>query len=559
MRSLILKISTEDKSNYIIIASPTKIDVGVGDRANLSDIADWGIYSTTGVVEFIDQDNAFKNFLVGKNVKDLIVETINVEGGIDVSKFSDNIVSTLKVADYDYDKQTKTYSLELYDGLTDWQDYDMPEMFYYNEMTAYNLLTRINATAKDLGYIKSYIVCDSNTQNILQSLTIFCPRIRENNLWSIFTEFCELTMCRIFCSNFGTVYISHKEYATLSKYAVLRAYNVLNIGDNQKQEKTAIQNASITTKNIKKIEDGDLFPPITIPLYDIGLYAASDTTVGFSASWSDYSNGDLITKLSEQDINISASSSFTLSGFIKFNENTNPFYLKNPEIKISVKEKKQFYSNREVKYIFTNYYNHIYAGYYFESGNSSGIPIVPDVPNNRIYINWNSADKFPYDNQSMGTPINGYIRAFTEATISSKGKYYKENEDITYTTYSESYAKPKPLASNELIQAQNTWYDGNYAQYVLDTIDDYYGKGIECVEMLCTISEYYDEQGNFVTNVFNLYDTVTPYIVLNNQEQPYSTYEDGLPKQFTVVGVRYIDEGRAKQKLYLQEIPLITI
>lgn len=597
MRNLILKISTEDKASSIIIASTTKVDVGIGDRANLSDIADWGIYSTTGVVEFVDQNNAFTNFLVGKNVKDLIVETINVEGGIDVSKFSDNIISTLKVADYDYDKQTKTYSLELYDGLTDWQDCDMPEIYFYGEwndeihdndgVLCSKLVGAVVKKAKELGY-RVPTLYEGTTGIVMQNLEVYIGRIKPNNLWAIFTEICELAMLRIYVDKNGVITISHIE-PTTTRTAILRSRNVLEIGKKAKKSKTTIPNVSILERDLDKTF-GDLITPINIPLYSISMFSGDkDFAWGkadFNASWNDYSSseisisegrdGELVTSNSYGDRVIYPFSNFVLSGKIKLNENTFFDVDNNGNIKD--------------QYPYLNLRRRITT--YYATGTLSS-PIINEKKRDNSYAI--GADKLGTDgaerygvkleaidrtqktmlitwkphNNDMNADVAyenylGYddpyphIEAFTEATISILGRYYEEKEDVEVLQYSDKFAKPKQY-SNELIQTRNKWYDNDYAQYVFDSFERYYNKGLECVELLCTVSNYYDEQGNFVTDKFDLYDTVTPYVVINGKEQPYDTYSDGTPMSFRIVNIRYLYEGRVKQKIYLQEIPLTTI
>lgn len=118
---------------------------------------------------------------------------------------------------------------------------------------------------------------------------------------------------------------------------------------------------------------------------------------------------------------------------------------------------------------------------------------------------------------------------------------------------------------NELLQTSN----------YIDTVDckaidtDYgktltkYSNGKETATLLCSISDYYDKNGNKVIAIdnstnkmcFRMYDEVEPYVFgANGQDKPLSRNKDGSPKQFQVLGVKPIYDGAVWQELTLQEV-----
>lgn len=113
------------------------------------------------------------------------------------------------------------------------------------------------------------------------------------------------------------------------------------------------------------------------------------------------------------------------------------------------------------------------------------------------------------------------------------------------------------LPSNELIQDTNT----NLERFPNDLLANY-GKGKEVATLLCSIGEYYDENGNLVisTNtadkmIFDHYDQVLP-MVRNSwgTDIPISFNFSGNAKVFEVLGVRIYNDGEVRQELKIREV-----
>lgn len=94
-----------------------------------------------------------------------------------------------------------------------------------------------------------------------------------------------------------------------------------------------------------------------------------------------------------------------------------------------------------------------------------------------------------------------------------------------------------------------------------ETIDQYQ-KGKETATLLCSISDYYEENGEKVISsdkstgrmTFDLYDEVVPQVLsANGEDIPMSTKE-GRAKRFMVLGITPIYDGAVWQEIYLQEI-----
>lgn len=94
------------------------------------------------------------------------------------------------------------------------------------------------------------------------------------------------------------------------------------------------------------------------------------------------------------------------------------------------------------------------------------------------------------------------------------------------------------------------------------SIIEAYKNGKETLELLCSISEYSDTDGNLAISTkdrtkpmtFNIGDIALPYKFTAQGDQPLSLSKSNEPKLFLVTGVTPIFDGAVWQKLTLQEI-----
>lgn len=90
-----------------------------------------------------------------------------------------------------------------------------------------------------------------------------------------------------------------------------------------------------------------------------------------------------------------------------------------------------------------------------------------------------------------------------------------------------------------------------------------YANGLQNATVLCSISDYYDENGNLVITkdgskdmVFRMHDEVIPYVYsANGTDIPMALKQDGSPKVFRVIGTKIYYDGAVWQELTLKEIP----
>lgn len=140
---------------------------------------------------------------------------------------------------------------------------------------------------------------------------------------------------------------------------------------------------------------------------------------------------------------------------------------------------------------------------------------------------------------------------------------------ITYNIESNSISlgsdRFMSVESNELLQVDTKINDKKISQYMYEQITSNYqwGRGKELATILCSIGEYYNEDGELAISVennnlpmiFNIGDYVIPYIpAAGGKTAPMSMYRDGTPKVFKVTQVRPYFDGACWQEIMLQEV-----
>lgn len=127
---------------------------------------------------------------------------------------------------------------------------------------------------------------------------------------------------------------------------------------------------------------------------------------------------------------------------------------------------------------------------------------------------------------------------------------------------------PFSIDGNELLQTSN-YIQEQGSETKSNAIETDYGNtltsyqnGKETATILCSISDYYDEEGTKAISinndtdkmVFRMYDEVIPMVYgSDGKDRPMSKYNDGTAKKFRVLGVEPIYDGAVWQRLTLQE------
>lgn len=180
-----------------------------------------------------------------------------------------------------------------------------------------------------------------------------------------------------------------------------------------------------------------------------------------------------------------------------------------------------------------------------------------------------------WDYGSIGYPENKTITLQGDTT-----KYTAQKIEITVygdtigidltdkTVYinGETAKKVHSVDGNELMQTSNYYKNSgrNAITNAFSKTKTAYALGKETATIRCSISDYYDyDSGDKMISIdnstrkmsFKMYDQVIPMVYgADRQDRPMSTYQDGSPKVFQVLGSNIYYDGAVWQELSLQEV-----
>jgi hypothetical protein len=179
-----------------------------------------------------------------------------------------------------------------------------------------------------------------------------------------------------------------------------------------------------------------------------------------------------------------------------------------------------------------------------------------------------------YPNLSGSHTITGMYAEYEPISmdVSLNGRVIEYKIDVQNKVVKDVYGRRAGIISfeeNEFMQEDN-YYENAYGEET-PAIQNFFGKtissyinGKETATIRCSIADYYDyDTGEKVISKdnstgrmsFDLYDEVIPTVLgANGQENPLSTYKNGDPKVFKVLGTRKFFNGAVWQELSLQEI-----
>lgn len=128
---------------------------------------------------------------------------------------------------------------------------------------------------------------------------------------------------------------------------------------------------------------------------------------------------------------------------------------------------------------------------------------------------------------------------------------------------------PFSLDKNEILQDSAKVGVKSLAEHISDNILQQYQKGKETATVLCDINDYYEynasaenNKGEKVISIensnrmsFRIHDIVIPMVRNEDgKDVPMSRYNNGSPKQFSVLSIKKIYDGATWQRLTLQEL-----
>ena len=164
---------------------------------------------------------------------------------------------------------------------------------------------------------------------------------------------------------------------------------------------------------------------------------------------------------------------------------------------------------------------------------------------------------FDIDKSDEGE-VNGFAVTNISASITAEVYDFSTQASKSYGT--------EPIIdiiSNEFFQGDVNKDGTSIFTVMSQNITSKYADGKETATVLCSISDYYDENGEkkisadgYLENmVFSIGDKVVPMVLGENGiDRPISYYPNGEKKDFRVCGVKPFYDGAVWQELTLQEV-----
>lgn len=154
--------------------------------------------------------------------------------------------------------------------------------------------------------------------------------------------------------------------------------------------------------------------------------------------------------------------------------------------------------------------------------------------------------------------VDGVV--FTNFSISLNANIYdfSTKEKKSYGTQPQI-----TLSSNEFFQNTTNYSGENVFDSLSKRVISQYKDGKETATILCSISDYYDENGEKSIAIdnstrkmsFKIGDKIIPMIFgADGNERPMSIYKDRSPKVFKVIGIKKFYDGAVWQELTTQEV-----
>ena len=116
------------------------------------------------------------------------------------------------------------------------------------------------------------------------------------------------------------------------------------------------------------------------------------------------------------------------------------------------------------------------------------------------------------------------------------------------------------LDDNELMRNEFEINGVPNSQTICKKIVEEYSEGKETVVFSCSISDYFDENGEKVISIdsekmaLDIYDEIIVMKYSENLDKPISTLSDGSPKKFSIIGTKLYYDGAVFQEITAQEI-----
>lgn len=497
-------------------------EFGALDRGNITDVLDFGIYVNRGSFSFIDNIGYFNN----KNVNSVEIKNYTVK--FYLAKTENSLIATFNIESAVFIEQTREVNIELIGKNSRLEkENTVGNIYPFYQTSTIELLDSVNEK------IPNYKISLGKDLENLNNTYIGCPYIGVDTVRNVANKLCQATMSRIVETEDGKCAITSP--FPERKPIIVNPYNIIDIVP---AGFVRIENARIDVTNRT--------------IYSESVLDGSKKY--FSAR-------------SNQDGSFSTIEDFVITNSYReqVDANTSRYYI---DANVSIKTPYKLF------YIMTD---SSITDYRYQSYANDQITSYVEYPRNGSVIS--------YSNIKNESEISATIERFMveELTIDPEVSYSQEVvkgveirvpvatfiDDGKETITMNNNPHTEEVYSNDLIQDKsyrtiyssedNTEINVGLGKYILGEINKRYSKGIECFEIECLFNDYYYEDGSVafngrdISNHFEKYDIIIPYVKKNGVIVPFRENDDGTPKKFRIIGISYSYDGLLRQRLSVHE------
>lgn len=210
---IILTAKIEYDDNQFIELTPSNsisIERSLLDRENVS-MPSFGIVSNGGKIAFIDVDGTIKNLINNNTLRYGLPVNISLSNTTTRPEATTMDIGQLYASKWNYDNDSKKVTVNIVDGLEDWQNILINAIGYspFNDIGLsfkwlYDHLWGLTPLTYNM---LEFSELDGNTQNILLNSHFEFKILDSKNLWDGWTKLCQACQCHIFKSrNSRTVF-----------------------------------------------------------------------------------------------------------------------------------------------------------------------------------------------------------------------------------------------------------------------------------------------------------------------------------------------------------------
>ena len=196
----------KDDGGFINIdhRNSVSLDRTIKDRSDMK-LPKWGLVSNSGKIDFIDYDSSILTLAEQRLLKNGMEVKFSI---FDTMSRIRREVGTFYTRSWGYDKNNKKVSVDVTDGLEEWQDIPVPAIehsIYYtpNTKTYADAYKELYSLTPSKFNMISFEDLDAATQKILIDRKMASNIRKENNLWSAWDALASASLCHIFRNNMG--------------------------------------------------------------------------------------------------------------------------------------------------------------------------------------------------------------------------------------------------------------------------------------------------------------------------------------------------------------------